>query len=35
MEQLVTASVDKATLIPLTHVTKPSMELDSTWIIQC
>ncbi len=27
------ASVDKIALIPPTHVIKPSMELDSTWII--
>jgi hypothetical protein len=34
VEQLVKASVDKTTLIPFTHVIKPSMEPYSTWIVQ-
>jgi hypothetical protein len=31
MEAIITRSVEKATLIPLTHVYQPPLESDGTW----
>jgi hypothetical protein len=37
MEAIITRSVEKATLIPLTHVYQPTLESDEAWGIwnQC
>ncbi len=34
METIITQSVEKATLIPLTHVYQPTLESDGTWGVQ-
>jgi hypothetical protein len=34
MERMVRASVEKATLIPFTHVSQPSFEIDGYWIVR-
>jgi hypothetical protein len=31
MEAIITQSLEKATLIPLTHVYQPTFESDGTW----
>jgi hypothetical protein len=34
MEAIITRNVEKATLIPLTHVYQPTLESDGTWGVQ-
>jgi len=34
MEVIITQSVEKATLIPFTHVYQPTLESDGTWGVQ-
>jgi len=34
MEAIITRSVEKATLIPLTHVYQPTFESDGAWGIR-
>jgi len=34
MEAIITQSVEKATLIPFTHVYQPTFESDGTWGVQ-
>jgi hypothetical protein len=34
METIITRSVEKATLIPLTHVYQPTFESDGAWVYE-